>query len=247
LQEVLIWRVACTDLDGCLKQPKEHKTMAVVLIIITFAVFIAIDWFMNHGKAPALSFAEAHAGSQKPTDDMIAGFHLPRSLRYHPGHTWVQRERKNLNRVGADEFAAIFAGPVDRVELPKPGTWVRQGQKAISFFRNGEKIEMVSPVEGEIVEVNQELAANPALLRQDPYGNGWLMSVFAPDEEGPSRNLLPSSLISTWMREAAEKFFLLQPMPAGVTAADGGRPSEMATASLTPEVWKKAAKEFFLS
>jgi len=89
--------------------------MAVVLIIITFAVFITIDWFINHGKAPALSFAEAHAGSQEPTDDMIAGFHLPKSLRYHPGHTWVQRERKNLNRVGADEFAAIFAGPVDRV------------------------------------------------------------------------------------------------------------------------------------
>ena len=114
--------------------------MAVVLIIITFAVFITIDWFINHGKAPALSFAEAHAGSQEPTDDMIAGFHLPKSLRYHPGHTWVQRERKNLNRVGADEFAAIFAGPVDRVELPKPGTWVRQGQKAISFFRNGGNI-----------------------------------------------------------------------------------------------------------
>ena len=221
--------------------------MAVILIIITFAIFIAIDWFLHHGKAPALSFAGTHPADQEPTDDMIAGFHFPKSLRYHPGHTWVQRERKNLNRVGADEFAAIFAGPIDRVELPKPGTWVRQGQKTISFFRNGEKIEMVSPVEGEIVEVNLNLAANPALLRQDPYGNGWLMSVFAPDEEGPSRNLLPSSLIAAWMREAAEKFFLLQPMPAGLTSADGGRPSEMATASLAPEVWKKAAKEFFLS
>ncbi len=219
--------------------------MAVVLIIITFAVFIAIDWFINHGKAPALSFAEAHG--QEPADDMVAGFHLPKTLRYHPGHTWVQRERKNLNRVGADEFAAIFAGPVERVELPKPGTWVRQGQKAISFFRNGEKIELVSPVEGEIVEVNQNLADNPALLQKDPYGDGWLMSVFAPDEEGPTRNLLPTSLIGSWMREAAEKFYLLQPMPAGVTAADGGRPSPLATASLSAEVWKKAAKEFFLS
>jgi hypothetical protein len=36
-------------------------------------------------------------------------------------------------------------------------------------------------------------------------------------------------------------------MPAGVTAADGGRPSELATASLSNEVWKKSAKEFFLS
>ena len=221
--------------------------MAVLLLIITFAVFIAADWIMNRGKAPALSFAEQHSPAEAPTDDMVAGFHLPKRLRYHAGHTWVQRERKNLNRVGADEFAAIFAGPVDRIEMPKPGTWVRQGQKAISLFRNGEKIDMVSPVEGEVVEVNEELAHDPALLRQDPYGNGWLMSVFAPDEEGPSRNLLPTSLIATWMREAAEKFYLLQPMPVGATAADGGRPSELATASLAPEVWKKAAKDFFLS
>jgi glycine cleavage system H protein len=220
--------------------------MAVILIVITFVVFIAIDWFMHRGKAPAMSFAEAHAGHE-PADEMVAGFRLPKALRYHAGHTWVQRERKNLNRVGADEFAAIFAGPVDHIELPKPGTWIRQGQKAISLVRNGEKIDLVSPVEGEIVEVNQELATNPALLRNDPYGNGWLMSVFAPDEEGPSRNLLPVSLVSAWMREAAEKFYLLQPMPAGVTAADGGRPSEMATASLDPQVWKKSAKEFFLS
>jgi len=53
---------------------------------------------------------------------------------------------------------------VERIELPKPGTWVRQGQKAISLFRNGEKIEMVSPVEGEIVEVNQDLLTDPELL-----------------------------------------------------------------------------------
>jgi len=221
--------------------------MAVLLLIITFAVFIAVDWIMNRGKAPALSLAEAKDAGAAPEDEIVFGFHLPKRLRYHAGHTWVQRERKNLNRVGADEFAAIFAGPVERIELPKPGTWVRQGQKAISFFRNGEKVEMVSPVEGEIVEVNQDLLTDPSLLRRDPYGNGWLMSVFAPDEEGPARNLLPVSLISTWMREAAEKFYLLQPMPAGVTAADGGRPSEFATSSLAVEVWKKSAREFFLS
>jgi glycine cleavage system H lipoate-binding protein len=221
--------------------------MAVLLLIITFAVFIAIDWVMNHGKAPALSLAESQQAGAEPADEIVGGFHLPKRLRYHAGHTWVERERKNLNRVGADEFAAIFAGAVERIDLPKPGTWVRQGQKAISLFRNGEKIEMVSPVEGEIVEVNQDLLNDPTLLRRDPYGNGWLMSVFAPDEEGPARNLLPLSLVSTWMREAAEKFYLLQPMPAGVTAADGGRPSEFATASLPVEVWKKYAKEFFLS
>jgi glycine cleavage system H protein len=221
--------------------------MAVLLLIITFAAFIAIDWVMNHGKAPAVSMVTAHETEGVPADEVVAGFHLPQRLRYHAGHTWVQRERKNLNRVGADEFAAIFAGPVERIELPKPGTWVRQGQKAMSFYRNGERIDMVSPVEGEVVEVNSDLMNDPALLRQDPYGNGWMMTVFAPDEEGPTRNLLPTTLLVAWMREAAEKFYQLQPMPAGATAADGGRPSELATASLPIEMWKKAAREFFLS
>jgi glycine cleavage system H protein len=221
--------------------------MAVPLIIITFAVFIAIDWIINRGKAPAMSMAEANQAATEPADEIVAGFHLPKRLRYHAGHTWVLRERKNLNRVGADELAAIVAGPVERIELPKPGTWVRQGQKAISFFRNGERVDMVSPVEGEVVEINEELASNPALLRNDPYGNGWLMSVFAPDEEGPGRNLLPMNLLSAWMREAAEKFYQLQAMPAGATAADGGCPSVDATANMTPEVWKKSAKVFFLS
>jgi len=56
-------------------------------------------------KAPALSLAESQAAGAAPNDEIVAGFHLPKRLRYHAGHTWVQRERKNLNRVGADEFA----------------------------------------------------------------------------------------------------------------------------------------------
>jgi glycine cleavage system H protein len=157
------------------------------------------------------------------------------------------RERKNVHRVGADEFASILAGPVDRIELPKAGHWVRQGQKVVSLYRGAEKIELVSPVEGEVVEVNPELAGNPSLLRDDPYGSGWLMTVFAPDEEGPTRNLLPSNLLSSWMKDAAEAFYGLQPQLAGATAADGGRPSKEATAALSAEEWKRAAKSLLLT
>src|SRR5271157_2279923 len=122
MNSLLLGRIACVfnEMDKrCHLAPNLHyagwppeaakgaKKMAVLLLIITFAVFIAIDWVMNHGKAPALSFAEGHAAEGAPADDMVAGFHLPRNLRYHPGHTWVARERKNLNRVGADEFATV--------------------------------------------------------------------------------------------------------------------------------------------
>ncbi len=222
--------------------------MTVLLIIVTFVVFLSIDMLLNRKRSHVLPLVtESEAQPISLFEELLSGFHVPNMLRYHPGHTWLMRERKNVHRVGADEFAAILAGPVDRIELPKAGHWVRQGQKVVSLYRGAEKIELVSPVEGEVVEVNPELANNPSLLRDDPYGNGWLMTVFAPDEEGPTRNLLPRNLLSSWMRDAAETFYGLQPQLAGATAADGGRPSKEATAGLSPEEWKKAATSLLLS
>lgn len=223
--------------------------MVVLLIVLTFAVFIAIDMLMSRKRMPVVPMVtamEAEPAVSGP-EMILGGFSVLSNLRYHAGHTWLQRERKNVHRVGADEFAAVVTGDVDRVELPKPGQWVRQGQKVFAFQRGGAKVEMVSPVEGEVLEVNSEIAANPQLLREDPYGRGWLMTVFSPDEEGPSRNLLPTNLVRAWMREAAESFYRLQPQLAGATAADGGRASKDATASLAPEEWQKVASELLLS
>jgi glycine cleavage system H protein len=221
--------------------------MTVLLVVLTFATFIVIDLVLNRKKAPVVASEPAAVPVAAADAEVIGGFATPSNVRYHPGHTWVQRERKNVHRVGADAFAAAFAGLVDRVELPKPGQWVRQGQKVVSFFRNGEKIEMVSPVEGEVVEINSELLTNPAMLREEPYGKGWLMNVFTPDEESPSRNLLPANLVPVWMREAADRLFAIQPQLAGATAADGGVPVTDPAAALDAETWKKASREFFLS
>lgn len=219
--------------------------MTVLLVLVTFLGFILIDALLNWKKAslPKAAIVEVPQSAIR----VISGFEAPEELRYHPGHTWLMRERKNVNRVGADQFAAAILGDIQKIELPKPGHWVRQGQKIFSFFKNGEKVEMVSPVEGEVIEVNAELAASPALLRDDPYGKGWFVSVFSPDEEGPSRNLLPRNMVSTWLRDAAERLYAMQPVLAGVTSADGGIPVKDASAALATVPLSKIGKEFFLS
>jgi glycine cleavage system H protein len=229
-------------------QPERKQIiMTVLLVIITFAVFITVDWLLHRHRVPVVHMAGAEAPAPTAEDEILYGFHVPKGLKYHPGHTWLLRERKNVNLVGMDEFAAVFAGPVEKIELPKPGHWIRQGQKIITLTRGGETVEMVSPVEGEVTEVNTEVLQDPSKLRKDPYGNGWLLRVFAPDEEGPARNLLPAKLVPSWMRDAAEHLFALQPQLAGATAADGGRPSENATANVDLQQWKRVAREVFLS
>ena len=221
--------------------------MTVILVLASFLVFIVVDYLLNRRKAIQTVSGEATQAAAAWGADYVDGFLVPRSVSYHSGHSWLVRERKNVVRVGADEFATALAGRIDKIELPKAGQWIRQGQKAFAFIRDGQKTEMVSPTEGEVMEVNAEVASNPALLRQDPYGRGWLMSVHVPDEENTGRNLVPQRLVSEWMREAVERLYARQPALAGAVAADGGRPAEDLLAALPGTSWKDVTSEFFLT
>jgi glycine cleavage system H protein len=222
--------------------------MTVILVLVTFLAFIVLDYFLNRNKVVATVPVEVHeAAPAHVGNEIVDGFLVPEGLSYHPGHTWLTQERKGVVRVGVDEFAAALVGRVERIELPKPGQWIRQGQKALSFYRDGEKVEMVSPTEGEIMAVNAEIVNNPALLRRDPYGKGWLMTLSVPDEENTTRNLVPKGLIREWMREAVEHLYAIQPRLAGAVAADGGRPADDLLGSLPNANWKKVTEEFFLT
>ena len=222
--------------------------MTVILVLFTFAVFILIDYWLAYKEATQVVTAEA---PRKPVAAIepafVEGFLVPETVRYHAGHGWVAAERPHLATVGMDEFAAALAGKIDRIELPRPGTWVRQGQRAVKLFRNGLKAEVVSPTEGEVIEVNPEALADPSIVRQDPYGRGWLMRIHVPDEEGTTRNLIPKSLVTGWIHDAAQRLYALQPQLAGAVAAEGGRPVEDVATALGAEGWKQLTAGFFLT
>jgi glycine cleavage system H protein len=225
----------------------EENGMTVILVLLTFVVFVVVDYLLSRKKVP-----QAEAGIEAlPIPNMdpsyVDGFLTPERFRYHPGHSWTFRERKQLVRVGVDEFAAKLMGRIERIELPKPGVWVRQGQKALAFYRNGEKTEMLCPTEGEIVDINAEVLKDPSLLNKDSYGQGWLLMVNVPDEETIDRNMVPSGIVRSWMRDAVERLYAQQPQLAGAVAADGGLPADDLSATLPDVSWKELTREFFLT
>jgi glycine cleavage system H lipoate-binding protein len=218
--------------------------MTVLLVLSLFLAFALVDWVLSRGRKEAP--AAVPAVTPQLSGDYVYGFHTPESLRYHPGHGWAMRERKNIVRIGVDDFAARIAGKIDGLELPKPGQWLRQGQRSWKLFRSGQTAEMVSPIEGEVLEVNEEVIKNPALLRQDPYGRGWLMTLHVPDEEGTSRNFIPKDLVARWMESAVEKLYATQPQLAGAVAADAGEPVDDLAEALHVTNWREFTAEFFL-
>src|SRR5450755_3984916 len=173
--------------------------MTVLLVLATFAIFLTIDYFYSKAKHPVLQVAPAMSKAEGATaprlrPSLVGGFSVPDNLRYHPGHTWALSESPNLVRIGIDDFASKLTGKIEHVTLPQRGQWIRQGQKVWSIVRNGVKVDMVSPIEGSVADINEALASDPSLATKDPYGEGWMVTVQSPDAKTNFGNLLGGAM-----------------------------------------------------
>ena len=218
--------------------------MTVILVLLTFATLLLIDHFYSHRKVVAPVVAARPAGLRP---SMVSGFQVPENLRYHPGHTWAMNEAPGMVRVGIDDFAAKLIGKIERVVLPQRGQWIRQGQKIATIVRDGAAVDMVSPIEGSVADVNDTIARDPMLARNDPYGQGWLITVHSPVSKTNFRNLLSGTLARWWTEEAAGRLQKKMPMMLGALAQDGGVAMPNLTDQIPDREWTEIAREFFLS
>jgi len=146
-----------------------------------------------------------------------------------------------------DEFASKLIGKLERIALPQRGKWIRQGQKIWTLYRNGAAVDMVSPIEGSIVDINEAAINDPEVARKDPYGEGWLVTVQSPDAKTNFRNLLGGAMARWWTEESASRLQRRMPMALGALAQDGGVAMDDLADQLPDENWTALAKEFFLA
>ena len=222
--------------------------MTVILVLVMFAIFLTIDYLRKGKTVEAADLVEEGAGAgtrRLPT--IVSGFELPENRRYHQGHTWALQESPTLARVGIDDFGARLAGKIDEIILPKRGQWIRQGQKFATLVRDGQKTELISPVEGEVTSINEALFSDVSRMNRDPYGNGWLVSLLSPDLPTSFRNLLNGSLARKWMADAASRLQMRIPALAGAVAQDGGLAVHDLTVQLPTTKWAEITREFFMT
>jgi glycine cleavage system H protein len=222
--------------------------MTVIMVLLTFAIFLMIDYIRGHkqaSKQPASPTVARITTARIPA--LVSGFEVPENLRYHAGHTWALSEGSEMVRIGMDDFASKLVGKIEGISLPQRGRWVRQGQKIWTILRDGKSVDMVSPIEGTVTDVNDAASRNPELARKDPYGEGWLVTVQAPDAKINFRNLLNGTLARLWTESAALQLRNRMPVLAGALAQDGGVAVDDLTAHMPDQEWAAITKEFFLS
>ena len=86
-----------------------------------------------------------------------------------------------VGAVGVTDFAQSQLGDVVFVELPQLGAAPKKGEQAAVVESVKAASEVYSPVSGEVVEVNGDLEANPALVNEDPAGKGWFFKIRIAD------------------------------------------------------------------
>lgn len=98
------------------------------------------------------------------------------SKKYTTEHEWLTVEG-NIATIGITEHAQQQLGDVVFVDLPAVGKQVEQGKDAAVVESVKAASEVYAPITGEIVEVNQKLADNPAMVNEDAEGAAWFMKI----------------------------------------------------------------------
>ena len=104
----------------------------------------------------------------------------PSDRRYTKEHEWV-RVDDGVGTVGITDYAQDELGDIVYVEMPAPGTSVKQSEKLGEIESVKAVSDLYAPVSGEVVEVNQEMNDHPELLNESPYEKGWLVRLRLAD------------------------------------------------------------------
>ncbi|SHK48708.1 glycine cleavage system protein H [Thermocrinis minervae] len=120
---------------------------------------------------------------------VVNGCNIPEDLLYDVdaqanAFTWARDNGDGTYTIGLTSVAAAMAGRLVAYTPKKPGKTVER-RKSVATIESGKWVGPVpSPLSGEIVEINEALKANPALVNDDPYGQGWIAKIKPtnPDE-----------------------------------------------------------------
>ena len=106
---------------------------------------------------------------------------VPEALLYTKDHEWIQLHEDSTATVGITDYAQESLGDITFVEFPMPGESLKRGDT----FGVVESVKAASdlyiPLDAEVLEVNDEVDAEPELLNSDPYQKGWLLKIRLTD------------------------------------------------------------------
>jgi glycine cleavage system H protein len=138
---------------------------------------------------------------------IIEGYNFPNDMYFHPDHMWAKVEG-NMVIVGYNSWAADAAGKLVSIKTRPAGKKIKAG-KTLGSVESGKWVGSLKvPVSGTIEKINPAIADNPAIINDDPYGNGWVALIVPSDLDAELSSLMKGSdkdAIEAWLKEETAK------------------------------------------
>jgi glycine cleavage system H lipoate-binding protein len=213
-------------------------------VLARFGVFLLMIAVV---AAPAVAIALAVRAVQARRERALGlrrvdGVLFRPDLSYAPGHTWLHRRRSGALELGLDDLAQRLLPSVTAVDVPRPGAVVARGETVATLHGGGRAVEIPAPIAGTIAGVNASVVRDPALVKRDGYGKGWLVAI-APADAAWERLPRQEEAESFLRRESARWSRFLEDR-LGFAAADGGELVAPAPWVVGEEGWKALTEEF---
>ncbi|MDQ7053249.1 MAG: glycine cleavage system protein H [candidate division KSB1 bacterium] len=131
-------------------------------------------------------------------------------------HFWVKKDTTTGRLiVGIDALLLDTFGDLAYIQLPDVGSPIRRGDAIGSLEAAKMTSEIIAPVSGILIGVNEAVLQDPMKVNQDPYESGWLFAVDGTDWEDEQRHLVHDPAeIATWMQAEAERMNAQQNLDA---------------------------------
>ncbi|MEX2117019.1 MAG: glycine cleavage system protein H [Bacteroidota bacterium] len=175
---------------------------------------------------------------------------FPGDRTYVSGHLWIRHEDDTSITIGLDHVAASLVGPLAAIVLPHHPTHLVRHSPCCWLVHDEGTIGISSPFDGTVIQYNQELATNPALLADKPYTRGWVVKAFVDASsgkfsEGRSASENAQSVARELLRLKDEISSRLHSRPdIGPSALDGGFPIRSPFEMVGPAAFALLARLF---
>ena len=135
----------------------------------------------------------------------IEGYNMPDELYYHKDHAWARVEDDGKVTVGMNDMFQKSSGDIVSIDLPMEGDEVEQ-EETVGKIQSSKWIgKLISPLAGEVVEVNEGLDSDSSLVNSAPYGEGWVLKIEPSNLEEDLGKLMKGDAVVPWLEGEIEK------------------------------------------
>lgn len=217
--------------------------MTVLLFIAMIVIFLGIDYVMQRKNKPAPA-----AYQTQHTNDPLR---LPSGIFFAPSHTWLTLFPSGNVRIGIDDFVLRMMKNPELVLLKRAGTKVRKGEPLLQLKEGMHTITARSPIDADVVELNDMVLTHPEALRESLFSDGWAYTI-RPNRTSDLTGMFLGEQSRAWIQREFGRLrdFIAGSPQDGLLAPalmqDGGVAVEGALTTFSDEECKRFEQHFLL-